>query len=335
MLDIEFDGLIYSLQSFGGASVYWRNIVSRVRLDERFRVTELRPSRLRRGVPVRTRANVFHSSHFRTTFLSSAGTATTVHDLTYELGMLGGGLKSSINILERRRSYFDANAIICISENTKKDLLSVYPTLEGRCPIHVIHHGFTLPQCSAQHLPTALMECSFVLYVGGRENYKNFDLALHGFVESGVWRNGVKLVCTGNAFTRQELERFRHLGVAHALVSLGLVSEELLFCLYRNAHCLLYTSRYEGFGLPLIEAMSVGCPVVGAKTSCIPEIVGSAGVLVDADSPDRVAYAIVTLQDPRLRYSYVTTGLARASQFSWEISALKHMDVYTSIASRH
>lgn len=334
MIDIQFDGLIYSLQSFGGVSVYWRNIVDRVRLDERFRVSELRPSRQRRGMPVRTTADVFHSSHFRTTFLSSAATATTVHDLTYELGMVGHGLKANVNILERRRSYFNANAIICISENTKLDLLSIYPSLEGRCPIHVIHHGFTVPDFASRQLPAALKLHNFILYVGGRKNYKNFDLALNGFVESGAWRDGVKLVCTGSSFTEQELEKFRHLGVAHALVSVGLVNEDFLFCLYKNAHCLLYTSRYEGFGLPLIEAMSVGCPVVGANASCIPEIVGSAGILVDAESPDQLARAIVDLQEPSIRHTYVTAGLARASKFSWDTSAWKHMDVYTSIASR-
>lgn len=334
MINIQFDGIIYALQSFGGASVYWSNIVSRVRSDSRFRTNELRPSRMARWVPVNSQADVFHSSHFRTTFLSSAAIATTVHDLTYELGMLGHGLKSNVNILERRRSYFNANAIICISDNTKSDLLSIYPSLEGRCPIHVIYHGFNVPNFSAQKLPASLSLRSYILYVGGRKNYKNFELALNGFVESGVWRDGVKLVCTGSSFTEQELERFRQMGVAHALVSVGLVSDELLFCLYENAHCLLYTSRYEGFGLPLIEAMSVGCPVVGANVSCIPEIVGSAGVLVDAESPDQVARAIVDLQDPDIRHTYVTAGLARASKFSWDTSASKHMDVYTSIANR-
>ena len=335
MINIEFDGIIYALQKLGGASVYWKNIVDRVCSDERFRVTELRPAKISRVIPVRSRADVFHSSHFRTTFLSRAKTATTVHDLTYELGMLGNGLNAKFNIHERKRSYFNADAIICISENTKKDLLEIYPRLAGQCPIHVIYHGFTTPDFDHLRLSDALKESGYVLYVGGRKNYKNFKLALNGFVDSGVWRDDVKLVCTGSDFNDQELELFRQVGVPHSIVSVGLVDAAALFCLYKHAHCLLYTSRYEGFGLPLIEAMSVGCPVVGANTSCIPEIVGSAGVLVDVDSPNQVARAILDLGDQSARCTLVAAGLLRASQFSWDMSASKHMEVYASTASRN
>lgn len=335
MINIEFDRIIYALQKYGGASVYWTNIVDRVRMNEHFHVTELHAEKYLRGIPIRSKADVFHSSHFRTTLLSSAKTVTTVHDLTYELGMLGGGLKAKLNILERRRSYFNADAIICISYNTKKDLLDIYPALGGHCPIYVIHHGFTAPDFSKQKLPNGLRENGYLLYVGGRRNYKNFELALRGFVESGLWRDGFKLVCTGSGFTKEELSTFRRMGVDHAMVSVGLVRDETLFRLYKHAHSLLYTSRYEGFGLPLIEAMSAGCPVIGANVSCIPEIVGSAGVLVDVDSPDQVARAIVDIDMQPLRGALVAEGLARASQFSWDTSASKHMDVYSSIAFRN
>ena len=178
-----------------------------------------------------------------------------------------------------------------------------------------------------------LKDSGYVLYVGGRKNYKNFKLALHGFVESGVWRDGVKLVCTGSDFNDQELELFRQVGVPHSIVSVGLVDEAALFCLYKHAHCLLYTSRYEGFGLPLIEAMSVGCPVIGAEVSCIPEIVGKAGILVNADSPNQVARAILDLGSTSLRDRVIADGLIRASHFSWNISASKHMEIYASMAS--
>lgn len=335
MIKIEFDGIIYALQKFGGASVYWKSIVDRVCSDDRFRVTELRPVQSSRVIPVRSRADVFHSSHFRTTFLSRAKTATTVHDLTYELGMLGNGLKAKLNIHERKRSYFDADAIICISENTKKDLLEIYPRLSGQCPIHVIHHGFTTPDFDHLQLPEGLKDPGYILYVGGRKNYKNFNLAVHGFVESGVWRDGVKLVCTGSDFSEQELKLFSQVGVPHSIVSVGLVDEAALFCLYKHAHCLLHTSRYEGFGLPLIEAMSVGCPVVGAEVSCIPEIVGKAGILVNSDSPNQVARAILDLGSTSLRDRVIADGLIRASHFSWKTSASKHMEVYALMASRN
>ncbi len=332
-MHIEFDSIIYDIQKFGGASVYWTNIVNRIKARSKFNVTELRSFRGMRGFPVRSSASVFHSSHFRVTFQSRAKTVTTVHDLTYELGILGYGWKSRLNIIERKRSYFNADAIICISENTKSDLLKVYPQLNGRCPIYVVHHGLTIPSFNHLQIPVDLREHGYILYVGSRKNYKNFDLALRGFVESGMWRDGQKLVCTGSDFTNQEVDEFRRMGVEKSLVSVGMVDEPTLFLLYKHAHCLLYTSRYEGFGLPLIEAMSVGCPVIGADVSCIPEIVGAAGLLVDADSPSQVAHAILDLGSKSVRSSFVTSGLARASQFSWDISASKHEEVYVSTAS--
>ena len=258
MISIHFDSIIYSLQKFGGASVYFKNIVDHVKESNHFKVLVTDAHSFYRGIPLSSRADVFHSSHFRSTIFSRSKTVTTVHDMTYELGMLGNGWKAKLNILERKRSYFDADAIICISENTKKDLLEIYPRLAGHCPIHVIHHGFSTPDFDHRRPPQVLKDSGYVLYVGGRKNYKNFKLALHGFVESGVWRDGVKLVCTGSDFNDQELELFRQVGVPHSIVSVGLVDEAALFCLYKHAHCLLYTSRYEGFGLPLIEAMSVG-----------------------------------------------------------------------------
>ena len=246
---------------------------------------------------------------------------------------MGWGLKARMNTLERKRSYFNADAIICISENTKSDLLKIYPGLKSQCPIYVIHHGFTAPDFHNLNSTLGLKDSRYLLYVGGRKNYKNFDLALRGFVESNIWRDGYTLVCTGSDFTRQELEAFRHMGVEKAVVSVGMVDEAALFLLYKHAHCLLYTSRYEGFGLPLIEAMSVGCPVIGANISCIPEIVGSAGVLVDPDSPDQVARAVSNLGNQSLRDVLVSSGFARSSQFSWDTSASKHMEVYVSTAS--
>lgn len=256
---------------------------------------------------------------------------TTVHDLTYELGMLGGGIKAKLNILERKKSYFDADAIICISENTKKDLLEIYPALINRCPIYTIHHGFVAPDFKNQILPPQLDGVDYLLYVGGRNGYKNFELALRGFIDSGVWRDGVKLVCTGSDFNEQELELLRQLGISNSIISVGLVTQAVLFRLYSNAHCLLYTSKYEGFGLPLIEAMSVGCPVIGAAASCIPEIVGNAGFLVNANSSEQVAQAILSLQERVIRDEIIQIGFARSSEFSWDISASKHMDVYASL----
>lgn len=332
MIHIEFDDLIYSLQAFGGARVYWNEVTSRVQQDVRFRTTRNQPSRSCRAVPARSRADVFHSSHFRTN-LGRAKTVSTVHDMNYELGYVAPGLGARLNLWERKASYFTADALICISRSTRKELLDVYPQLERRCPVYVIHHGFSdLSQLGGA--APALPFDEYVLYVGARASYKRFGDVLHGFHASMIWKDGVRLLCTGNEFDAGERAEIASLGLADFVTSAGKVDPATLGALYRHAHCLVYASVHEGFGLPLLEAMSSGCPVVACDISCIPEVVGDAAILVAPRSPEDIASALMRLQDTSLRQAIVAKGRARAAQFSWQKSAQAHMDIYLNIAGR-
>ena len=328
VISVEFDDLIFALQRSGGASVYWQEVTGRVAADPRFRVSRISPSRWKRWVPAFSRADVFHSSHFRFAAAGGARNVSTVHDLNYELGLVPPGLGTRLNLLERRVSFLTADALVCISENTRKDLYEVYPRLQGRCPVFVIHHGVSAPLPSAEAGAEAMPDFPFVLYVGGRKAYKNFTTALEGYHASGVWRSGVRLLCTGAALDDAESLQISRLGLEGRVASVGHCSRERIFALYRGAHCLLYTSTYEGFGLPPLEAMSCGCPVVACRASSIPEVTGDASILVAPTSPDEVARAILALQDPGLRAALVEKGTRRAALFTWEESARKHMEVY-------
>jgi mannosyltransferase len=331
---VVLDDLIYALQRSGGASVYWREVTSRIAADRRFHVERVAPSRRKRGVPALSRADVFHSSHFRVCAAGGARNVSTVHDLNYELGLMASGLGARINLLERRLSYFTAAALICISENTRKDLLEVYPALRGRCPIYVIHHGVSAPAADGERDTPTTPQVPFVLYVGGRKGYKNFDTALAGYHLSGVWRDGVRLVCTGTRFDNDERVQLRRLGLEGHVEVVEHCSSARLFALYRAAHCLVYSSTYEGFGLPPLEAMSCRCPVVACRASSIPEVTGDAALLVAPGVPDEVARGILALQDPSVRSPLVDKGVARAAQFSWDRSAAAHAEVYLSLARR-
>jgi glycosyltransferase involved in cell wall biosynthesis len=331
VIRVHFDDLIYQLQAFGGASVYWREMTGRVACDPRFHAVNVRPSRRLRGLPARARGDIFHSSHFRTALPGRARVVSTVHDMNYELGFIRGGFGARLNTAERKLSYFTADALICISQSTRDELLQVYPALERRCPIHVVHHGRT------QFTPVAgsaapAQPGSYVLYVGARAGYKRFEDALVGFHASNVWRDGLKLICTGAPLLREELDQIESLGLSSHVLCMSGADEGALAALYSGAHCLVYSSIHEGFGLPLLEAMSHECPVIACNVSCMPEIAGDAALLVQPRSPQEISSAILALQDPALRARLIAAGKARTQQFSWDKCAAQHMEIYAAMA---
>jgi glycosyltransferase involved in cell wall biosynthesis len=136
---------------------------------------------------------------------------------------------------------------------------------------------------------------------------------------------------TGDRLVAEAGER----GAPDAIVRLGAVSESTLRALYHGAAALVYPSRYEGFGLPLVEAMASGTPVLASRAASIPEVVGESGMLLDPDDPRRWEDAIVqVITDSVLRARLRADGLARAAMFTWERTARITLDVYQRVADR-
>jgi mannosyltransferase len=257
-----------------------------------------------------------------------------VHDLTYELDLLGHGLLAKLNILERKSSYYNSDALVCVSNNTKKDLLKVYPDLNSRCKIEVIHHGFISSLGGDNKLPLTLnLSNPFYLFIGRREGYKNFKVVTESFYESLVWKDGYKLVCTGTYFTQKEIAMIKGFGLDKHVISVGNLSGISLQSLYSNAIALLYVSKYEGFGLPLLEAMKFGCPIITSNCSCMPEVVDDAAILVDPYNVGDISNAIISILDTKIQVRYKSLGYERVKKFSWESSIMKYKELYKEILS--
>ncbi len=253
--------------------------------------------------------------------------------MIYEKGFVTKGIGSKLNLYERKLCYLTADAIICISESTKNDLLDVYPKLSSRCPIYVIHHGINLSTPWHASENNKFKPCNpYLLYVGGRDDYKNFSGAIEGYLLSGLWREGVKLICTGKKFNECELELFKSMGIEEAIVCEEHVSTERMYELYRNAYCLLYTSSYEGFGLPPIEAMSAGCPVIASNIPSVHEVVGNAGILINPFNFDSISNAILLLENYSFRNEIIDKGLKRSQLFTWDRAAEEHLRVYKEVS---
>ncbi|MDP9200822.1 MAG: glycosyltransferase [Gemmatimonadota bacterium] len=177
----------------------------------------------------------------------------------------------------------------------------------------------------------ARREQPFALFVGGRGGYKNCFLALEAFALSKFGREAT-LVCSGTPLTELEMKYIRRLKLEHRVQVQPRVSTAKLVDLYRHAEVLLYPSGYEGFGFPIVEAMSQGCPVIASNRSAIPETAGHAGVLLSDLDPQSMADAIDRVVEPANRRQLSRLAVQNAARFTWAASAEAHEGLYRELS---
>lgn len=222
-----------------------------------------------------------------------------------------------------------AAKIVAISENTKKDLVDIFGIDSEK--IVVVHHGGPQKrECNSE----PLIDSPYFLYVGSRLKYKNFDTLLHAFGEFSQTHNEYKLICTGRPFTEDEKKIIDVYCIQEKVIQM-FVSDNDLLNLYTYAKAFIYPSYYEGFGLPILEAFSCGCPTILSNCSCFPEIGGDAALYFDAKSNGvsellkQLVY--VSSLDDELREDIIQKGYERLKFFTWEASAKKLCKVYESV----
>lgn len=336
-MNIYLDNIIFYLQKAGGISVYWHELQRRfLKENEAITVIEQRAEsknifhrsidfpeyivviyqglflHLNRYLPVflpNKKRGIFHSSYYRIGIGRGIVNIVTVHDFTYEL--FRSGLARWIHTRQKFYALHKADGIICISEHTKKDLLTFLPELRSK-EIKVIYNGV-----GGDFFPMEdrKQEGKTILYVGDRKSlYKNFSLAVQTVEQLPEY--SLTLV-GGGTLTGQEIafldrtltERYQH---HHN------VSSNALNVLYNQAFCLLYPSAYEGFGIPIIEAMKAGCPVISTNCSSIPEVSGNAALLVDEISVQNLIEKVLLLDEYGFRQKLIEAGYKQAEKFDWE-----------------
>jgi len=338
---VIYDRVIKLVQKTGGASILFDEISSRMRRDkiphvelcfaesdrlrqnsvfqknrlfERYRDVVF-PSSMKFGPN-----DIFHSTCYRIPATPSCKVITTVHDFTYEKVIRG--VPARIHSWQKNKAIFSSDHIICVSHNTKKDFLDYFPKFDEE-KISVVHNGVS----SKFHFSKDAIIKPYVLFVGQRARYKNFTSLVAAMVEV----KDFELACVGGgAFTKKEINmldsfipgRYRHFGY---------VSESELNTIYSEAFCFVYPSYYEGFGIPILESMKSGCPVVALNSSSIPEVADDAAILLDSGQPGDIANAIKTLLNSSVRADYVTRGLSRSDNFSWEKCYSETLQVYRRI----
>lgn len=223
------------------------------------------------------------------------------------------------------------DAVLCISQSTKDDVLRHYGSLDK--PVVVTPLGVSSRYFDAR---AATPDVPYVLFVGQRSGYKNFDVLLRAFADVA---GQVQLLCVGGPpFSDEETLRIAALGL-DGRVSRRPVGDAELPDVYASAVALVFPSRYEGFGLPTVEAFAAGCPVVLAETPCSVEVGGDAARFFAPDAEDELAAILDELvRDAGAREKWREAGRRRARDFSWrrtaELTAGVYRDVERATAAR-
>lgn len=230
-----------------------------------------------------------------------------------------------------------ADHVICISQQTRRDLLSMQDIPEERVSvIYLSHDG--LADVAGNETEAAFrgrrlgFDTPYLLYVGSRTPYKNFRGLLRAYETSRALRASYRLVCFGGgAFTAEELSVLSQAGLGGRVTQLGGTDADLAAC-YRHASLFVCPSLYEGFGLPPLEAMSLGCAVACSNSSSLPEVVGDAAEIFDPADPAAIRESLErVLGSPQRRAELVARGFDRCRLFSWQRCARETLDVYRRI----
>lgn len=248
----------------------------------------------------------------------------TAHDFISELFPSGS---TPAPITEQKRISFErADKIICISENTRRDLLKLFPEVE-ESKTKLVYHALTWEKKE----PTPA-EKPYILFTGVRNAYKNFSRFVTA-VAPLLKQYGLDLVCSGHEFAEQELQLFETLGIKELVHHRFAKDKTELQDMYRSALLFVFPSLYEGFGFPILEAFASGCPIALSNASCFPEIAEEAGVYFDPESESSIKESVRQLIDSEdLRSRNRRKGYDRLSVFTVEKMIAGTAAVYRNAA---
>ena len=281
---------------------------------------------------------VVHQTYFGdTAYLGPRPLVLTIYDLIHEIYRSRfPGLDAAVDPASRhqRANCARADHLIAISESTKADLVRLFGVDPAK--VTVIHLGNSLPpreDSAGAREPrgdfSPPVDGEFLLHVGARSGYKNFNTLLEAFSRSAPLRRRFTLLCFGGGpFSGTERQRIAALGVADKVVQQPGDDRALARC-YRAATAFVYPSLYEGFGLPLLEAMGQRCPVFCGTGGSLPEVAGDAAAFFDPENAEAMqAMLEETLCDPSRLAGLAARGRERVQQFSWEKCARETLEVY-------
>jgi len=358
---IQYDHQAFSIQEYGGISRYFYELVNQLQGNPHVQVFNsllfsnneyIKQNKLVRSIPFfkcinlqkkietmimlnefksmvaykRGEFDVFHPTYYHPYYLSAKSKKpiiVTFHDLIHEKFKQ----YDLATLSNKRKVLLRADQIIAVSQSSKNDLIEHFSIAPER--IKVIHLASSLtPSADVNVNPQG----SYFLYVGGRNDYKNFMFFVGAIAPLLKKRPDLFLYCAGGGkFTKEECTLFRELKVEHK-IKFYPGTDESLKKLYSNALSFFFPSIYEGFGIPLLEAMNCGCPVAASQTSSLPEVSGDAALYFDPYCKESILDVAQRLTDSsHLRETLRQKGFLRAKEFSWQKTASMTYDLYKTV----
>lgn len=353
---IIYDDQIFSQQKFGGISRYFCEIIKRIQMEydisvrysNNYYLKKYKLGKHQRPIPEClfthyqdsfSRKNLrfsrkvlssdlpylFHPTYYDPYFLDVIGNnpfVVTVHDMIYE--KLPDYLPNSEWIIQQKKEVITkATRVIAISEKTKQDIIELLNISPEK--IDVIYHATSMNPSSEHNLK---LPDKYLLFVGDRSSYKNFNRFMMAFAELYKKDNQLFVICTGKPFNANETNLFRQLNLENQMIQFS-ASDQTMCELYKRAEAFVFPSIYEGFGIPILEAFASSCPIALSNTSCFPEIAGNAGAYFDPYSIDSIVQTLETvIHDTNERERLIKAGKERLALYSWENATLQTEAVY-------
>lgn len=270
----------------------------------------------------------FAPAHYIPSFCP-APIVTTIHDLAY-FYFPDEFLKKDFYKLKNwtREAIIASHAIIAVSKTTKKDIMEYYHTPDEK--IHVVYNGFekTASQdekTTWEHISNKynVKEHKYILYVGTLQPRKDIPTLIAGFALFKNDHPEFKLIIVGKKGWLFDLQ-----APDDSVIFTDYLPDDVVVSLYAHAFCFVLPSRYEGFGIPILEAMSYGCPVITSYASSLPEVGAEACLYFEPGNPQDLAFNInLLLIDPAQKKQIIQKGKERVKEFSWETCARETLSI--------
>jgi glycosyltransferase involved in cell wall biosynthesis len=362
---VAFDHQIFAQQRYGGVSRYFFELARRLPTDTVSEVSIIAPLHINsylgvdsthtavrgRYVPYTSRSvtrvvdqvnrfavplawrgvnpDIVHETYFATKPIGRGRhRVVTVYDMIHEL--FPNEFPDAEQLTAAKRAAVNrADHVICISANTQRDLVRLYGVDAARTS--VVHLGYSMTAEANVEEPDSDEPRSTLLYVGNRRGYKNFGTLLQAYASSPVLLELELIAFGGHPLLPEEKQELSRLGIADR-VRFESGSDRDLAARYRGAAAFVYPSMYEGFGIPPLEAMSHGCPVVCSNAGSIPEVVGDAGLFFDPNTAEELRAVLERVATVAgLQADLQARGYARLAAFSWDKCAAETARIYREI----